>query len=117
MHDTRKMPPRTPKKKTSERSERSFKYGIGSDPKEFTGRYMINQDAHPQDAAKKVAATILGKKSPSSKIKFVLKESTAGSDKEERSYVASKKKLNPPITRRVAGKTIKMEWEYSAKPL
>jgi hypothetical protein len=114
------MPPRTPTKKTSERSERSFKYGIGSDPKEFTGRYMINQDAHPQDAAKKVASTLFGRfgNSPPSSIKFVLKESTAGSDKGQWSYVASRKKLNPPrLVKMPDNQVIKMEWEYSAKPL
>jgi hypothetical protein len=82
---------------------------------------MINQDAHPQDAAKKVASTLFGKlgSSPpsSKKLQFVLKETTAGSDKGEWAYVASRKKLDPPRRIEVGGKSILMEWEYSAKPI
>lgn len=74
----------------------------------FTGKY------HSQ-AAKKVARSLFKQLPRKRQISFTLRETTQDSDKKEKSYVATKVKLDKPVVVKRGDVTITVKYEYLVK--
>lgn len=92
---------------------------VDGKPVNNVGRYRIGDSLGPLDVAKRAFKQLTRKANKKNgKINFMLKETTRGSKQGLFGpYEGQKKKLAKPKTLKIAGKTIKIQYEYAVKKI